>query len=713
MQRRGFLACGAAVWLACSEALAFAQALPTRPPQAAPQPVTDVDDLNLIDLLDVTVSIAAGHIQRPEEAPSIVSVITDEDIRRLGAQTLQDVLRTVPGFEILTDNLGRSRIAVRGVATQLGTSENVLILFNGRRLNDHMYGGATVANLEIPVYNLKQIEVVRGPGSALYGTNAFTAVINLVGYTATTFDGVEVSAGSGSFGTQQYSVLAARTRGALGLSASFQFRDTDGAKLLVPADAQTLLDRALAPFGVRPASLAPRTTQDDRRGFDATFGTTFKGFTVDARVNDTASGGFIGRVDILGSRNRLTNRHVSIGASQRVAVSRRASVTASAAFMQAEVREDLNPIPPGYTRILPNAVFVFPEGILVDYTTNSRRIGGEVAVDYQATARNQVTVGGGFEREATFDLRTSGNFDIFTGAPLGRSLPLPFTILAPSARTIASAFVQDTWNIDPRLGITTGLRYDRYSDFGDTVNPRAALVWRLPASLHVKALYGRAFRAPTFSELFAAIPDAIVGNPSLRPPTINTLELGLGYRARNLRVTGNYFANFIHDFIISTRPVSVEGIISSLTFVNTAGLNVQGAEFEIRRTLGINDAIFVNYTYQHDTPHDRGTPMPDLPAQVLNAGATVGIGRYVSLSPTVLARGSRPRVIQDPRPPVPPYGVLNLNARIKNLFETFEISATVDNVFDRQYVDPSPFLTLPGDYPKPGRSIFVKANYKF
>jgi outer membrane receptor protein involved in Fe transport len=105
--------------------------------------------------------------------------------------------------------------------------------------------------------------------------------------------------------------------------------------------------------------------------------------------------------------------------------------------------------------------------------------------------------------------------------------------------------------------------------------------------------------------------------------------------------------------------------------------------------------------------------MPDLPAQVLNAGATVGIGRYVSLSPTVLARGSRPRVIQDPRPPVPPYGVLNLNARIKNLFETFEISATVDNVFDRQYVDPSPFLTLPGDYPKPGRSIFVKANYKF
>src|SRR5438128_3277104 len=170
----------------------------------------DIDDLNLDDLLDVPISIAAGKVQRLEEAPSVVSVITADEIRRLGARTLEDVLQIIPGYEVLTDNQGRNRIGVRGVVT-LGSSENVLVLFNGHRLNEHIFGGATVVNQEIPLYNIKQIEVIRGPGSALFGANAFVGVINIISYTAENFEGSEVSLGGSSFGTQEYSVVSGRT----------------------------------------------------------------------------------------------------------------------------------------------------------------------------------------------------------------------------------------------------------------------------------------------------------------------------------------------------------------------------------------------------------------------------------------------------------------------------------------------------------------------
>jgi len=702
----------ALAWLACTDVLAQTASTP-QPPRDG-KGFSDVDELRLEDLLELTVSIAAGRIQPIEEAPGIVSVITDEDIRRMGAQTLSDVLAIIPGFEVLTDNLGRPRIAVRGIVSPRGTSESVLILFNGRRLNDHIYGGATVANLEIPVYNLKQIEVIRGPGSALFGANAFAGVINLVSYTAQNFDGVEVAAGGGSFRTQQYSVVAARTPGAFTLSGSFQLRDSDGASLSVPADVQTLTDRALAAVGVPPASLAPGTTKDDRRDIDATFGATFKAFTFNGRINDIASGGFVGVLDTLGTRNRLRTRHFLLDASQAVRLGRRVALTAKASFAQVEIREDLRPLPPGFTQVSPDFRFVvFPEGVLVDYTTNSRRTAADVVVDYETSSRNRVTAGAEFEHEATFDLRTKGNFDILTGAPLARTVPLPFTFLTPSDRTISSAFAQDLWKVSQDLEVTAGVRYDHYSDFGDTVNPRAALVWRLPENFHFKALYGRAFRAPTFAELFYSLPPVITGNPNLQPQTINTLEFALGYQTRNLRITGNYFASFIDNFIASTRPFSLEGLLGSITFVNTAGLDVHGVEFEVRRTLGHSQAAFANYTYHRPLPREDSPNTPDLAAHVANFGATVNAGRYLSLTPTVLVRSSRPRIAVDPRPAAGAYGLLNLNLRLKNVFETLDLSATITNLFDTQYVDPSPFATLPGDYPRPGRSVFANASYKF
>src|SRR5438132_581521 len=164
-----------------------------------------LDKLDLSDALDLSVSIASGKVQSVDEAPGIVSVVTYEDIRRLGVQTLAELLKTVPGFDILIDASGRNRISVRGFLTQ--REEGVLILFNGHRLNDHINGGATVVNLRIPLYNIRRVEIIRGPGSALFGAEAFAAVINLVPFAPTNFNGAKAAVNAGSWGTQPYSFM--------------------------------------------------------------------------------------------------------------------------------------------------------------------------------------------------------------------------------------------------------------------------------------------------------------------------------------------------------------------------------------------------------------------------------------------------------------------------------------------------------------------------
>ena len=124
----------------------------------------DFDELDLGDLLDINVSIAAaGGIRSLEEAPGVISVVTREDIRRLGLRTLEQILELLPGIEVLTDGVGRGRVFVRGIGSG-NSSQNVLVLFDGHRLNDEATGGASQINLDIVVDNIERVEIIRGPG---------------------------------------------------------------------------------------------------------------------------------------------------------------------------------------------------------------------------------------------------------------------------------------------------------------------------------------------------------------------------------------------------------------------------------------------------------------------------------------------------------------------------------------------------------------------
>jgi len=139
----------------------------------------DFSEISLEELLSTNVTVASKTVEKPEEAPSSVTVFTQTDIRNMGITSLQELLNFVPGFQTTRDvEQGRAdRIVARGRGTAL--SESVLFLINGQRINDLYTGGASLLNRDIAVENIKQVEVIRGPGSALYGSNAFLGVVNI------------------------------------------------------------------------------------------------------------------------------------------------------------------------------------------------------------------------------------------------------------------------------------------------------------------------------------------------------------------------------------------------------------------------------------------------------------------------------------------------------------------------------------------------------
>ena len=555
--------------------------------------------------------------------------------------------------------------------------------------------------------------MIRGPGSAVYGADAFSGIINIITKNSDDIDGTQAGVRAGSFNTRDGWVLHGKTYGEVDVAVMLEYHETNGHKETVQSDAQTQLDAA---FGTK-ASLAPGGVSMSRQNVDARLELGYK--------NWKFRSGYQGRYDV-GTGTGLAQALDSVGrySSERVNADLNYhnsdavedwTFDAQLAFLDMSYKPENNQI------LYPANTFLFgatyPNGLIGNPSVSERHARLNLSAIYKGFENHSVRLGTGYHYANLYKVTETRNFgvDPATGAPLSTTDLLvdltdtPYIFLPEASRNSQYLFVQDTWDISEKWQLTTGVRYDHYSDFGNTINPRLAVVWKPNSDWTAKLLYGRAFRAPAFLELYNQNNPVALGNANLDPETIETTELAFNYNVtENFNLGINVFSYELTDAV---RFVSDS---SGNAQAQNSG-NQEGEGFELEAEWKVSDKFRLvgNYAFQNS----KG----DMGEQVANAPKNQAYVRtdwqFISkwhLNTQINWVGERPRALGDIRPNLDDYTIVDLTVYGK-LRDDLSVKASIRNVLDSSAYEPSagPSYQIANDLPLAGRSYYLEFSYQF
>jgi iron complex outermembrane receptor protein len=659
-----------------------------------------------------TVSIATGSQQALRRAPAVATVITAEDIAAMGATDLDEVLETVPGIHVSRSSIRyASSYVIRGIGGGGQTNPQVLLLQNGIPTTTMYTDDKGYAWFGVPVENIARLEIIRGPGSALYGADAYAGVINIITKTAADTPGTEVGVRGGSFDSRSAWVQHGGQAGPVDVAAFLRVGATDGIREIIQADAQTANDRR---FGTH-ASLAPGPVNTGFDAIDASLNLAYDKWRVRAayklRDNLQTGAGVSSALDP-NSYGRAENVSGDLSWNDpQFARDWSVGVMASMQYYTSTQPNNLELYPPRTK--LPTGTF--PDGLIGGPNSWDKqfRLSGNAA--YSGFAGHNLRLGIGHDDLDLYRTKTIKNYllnaagtPVLTGPVIDYSGIQPF--ITPHQRQVSYVYAQDEWNFARDWTLTAGVRHDDYSDFGGTTNPRLALVWDATLDLTAKLLYGQAFRAPSFNEQYGINPVAN-GNPSLKPETIQTLEAAFSWQARrDTQVNLSLFRYEMQDII---RLVNNVAPALGATYQNTGHQHGSGMELETVWDYSRSLRLTGNYSYQKSIDEATNQDAGYAPHHHLYLRSD---WRYLSgwfASAQVNRVMDRMRAAGDTRPQVPDYTTLDLTVRSPTKGQ-WNFAASLRNLFNATVLEPSlaPGTAIPNDLPMAPRSVWLQATYK-
>jgi outer membrane cobalamin receptor len=637
---------------------------------------------------------ATKNLMESRKAPAINSVITAAEIRNMGARNLFDVLDKIPGFSTSWNQI-KGIIDVRGVQTD--HAEKVLLMIDGVRIRDSYTGSPTfLFGEDLMVENIKRIEVVRGPGSALYGANAFIGVINIITKDPEDYgdDQVVASATAGSFDTRQYNVLFSHNKSDFKISGHLNYFDTDGERPVIEED-------ALSNSSVynTSASLAPGRAQGFDEKLDLGLKLKYKDFSLNGRIIDKERGLFAGTLGALSTDSKLDASMALADLNYHKKISDDLDLSGKLYFVHMDYDASSELYPPGFTG-------GNDAGLVGNPSYKNNVIGTELSANYSLD-NHLITSGAVYEEDRQYDVRSITNFDDPYSAPVDTTETSNFN--KNVTRKIWAVYVQDLWEMTAYDTLTLGVRHDHYNDFGGTTNPRVGYVHEFENEVVFKLLYGRAFRAPNNNELYSINNPAVVGNPDLKPETIETYEASIEIPfLRYFNINTSYFHNVIDDIIRLDHSQP-----SPYPFVNATGEStVDGIETELKCNFGKNRYGYLNASYQ-DSEDDQGQDLPYVADWMGNVGYNHEFFGKLNTNVNVHWIGERTRAEGDTRDKAPSATLVDVTLILKNFYKKFEIKGSAFNIFDEHFVAPSTIASITNDLPLHERMFLVAVLYKF
>lgn len=676
-----------------------------------------MDSLSIEEMLALTISTSTGTDKPISLAPAIATIITDKQIAQSSARSLNELLERVPGLNVYKAVGDLSGFFdIRGIRSKYNTQ--IMLLMNGTTLQGIKFNNPATG-LEIPLSAIKRIEIVRGPGSVIYGANAFSGVINIITKDAQYLDGnSEAGIRYGSFNTSELWLNHGAKEKDFSYALNLSLTSSDGDdKRKMKVDAQTLNDNA---FGSN-ASNAPGSfnTKYERYNLNANF------IKDDFKLNIWASalkngGTGSGIANALDPKGETEYKRIQgdLYYYQKLDDEMKLEHKLSLSYQTLDTYLYVFPagakLPIGTDGNFggPFSGFVtFTDGYIGTPTEVEQTAGYEATLMVESFENHQLRLSAGYwygedKVSATANFGPGvidGTLSPISGVLVNQDINAIY--LPDKSRTKYFVSAQDEWSFKENWNLTAGIRYDNFSDFGSSVNPRLALVWQTSDTLTSKLLYGRAFRAPSFVELYAQNNPVGNGNPDVKPETIDTYELAFDYYpSSKVRTITNFYYYRAKNLI--------DAVGSSIG--NIGEQKGLGVEFEVNYQPTEDVSIIADYAYRQTEVLSTGQEVADTPKNLLHAGINWNFMPKWTIDAEYFWIGDRKRAPSDTRDDVSDYSLVNLSLT-NQINDDLILNMSVRNLFDKNIYDPSPSSGLGelDDFQLPTRYFFAELRYAF
>jgi outer membrane receptor protein involved in Fe transport len=651
--------------LCASLAMAFALALPAAL-AAASAGETDLSALSLEDLMHIGVVGASKYEQQQADVAASVTIITRQEIQAHGWRTIDEALSSLPGVATTYD---RQYVYpnLRGFGLPGDYATRVLVTINGNRLNDPVQDQAPFGRmLPVDMDLVERIEYIPGPGGAVYGANAMLGVVNIVTRNGADLSGVELAAAAEQPQGQREGRISWGGRLESGIDV-----------LLSTSDLQADGENRFYNYGITGISgvAAGLDYERDRQFFarvqdgawtmEGEYGARRKGdptanYSTDPLVPGKFEEDDYGVAQVQYQKTLAESLHLS-----------------ARAFAGDYRSEGGGTIYGGH----------YTQHIVGDWR------GADVQLLSSAIDRHKLLLGLEFQDDYRL-------VQALSAPALGINLTIP------GSGYRAGLYAQDEWRILDKLGATLGLRIDNNDTTGTQWSPRAGLIWQAWPATTLKALFGRAHRAPSAFERDYADTVSRVANPNLHGEDMDTLEFVADRRiGSDLGLRASLYQWKLHDIItLAQDPTS-----GLQQYQSGDPVRARGIELSADKTWAADARLRGSISLQHVV--DYGEKPPNSPEQLAKleytqplpwAGLRLG-AEWQYNGPRRTLNGSE----------LGGWAVTNLNVRAHTGLRGLDASLGFDNLFNKRYAEPAAAINWQNSLEQDGRSVRLKFDYRF
>jgi iron complex outermembrane receptor protein len=624
---------------------------------------------SLMSIIDKYSDLATKTRMNSDFVPDILTVVTRDEMETSGFKTVENVLKTLAGIHIYVDSIGFRTISIRGIGGSTA-SGNVKVMLNGISLSDSI-SSLSEFILDYPVELLERIELIRGPGSAIYGEQAYTGVINVITRETESL----VSLGIGSLSTLSGSALLNYDFQdyPVHLSAFVHRLKSDGSDAITGPDAYY----SQGPDKIK-LSHAPGTTNEKIKRDLSFLSLNYFNTSLTAKYSQLKHGDSMGWYHYLFNLREDTPnifRQQIIHLSQKIEITPHISGTLKGGFQEHRcIFEHKYVFPPEHPLYREYNVYYLERKkyatLDVFYKINDHRV--LLGVDYNA-------------QKHIYSLNKVNTY-----------------------RNTYALLSQYEGQLFNDFSLTCGLRYDNYDDVEDSLSPRLAGVYRLNSNHIIKCQYQEAFRPPAKSEMETS--------SHIEPAKIHTYEISYTYKTAFSRGRISMYESILRDVV----QLKVYPPLPKWNYENISKVRARGLEIELEQKLSQQIKLNSNTAFMYTKNLDSNKRLPLQAEFIANAGIIYSPFTYLNFSTRYHYMGSRSREKEDQRRDLAGYHKLDASIMIHATKISTKIRMGIDNVFNEDTRIPTSIShlfnktqTYPGDFPLKGRMMWFDIAYEY